>query len=101
LLELKLHLTDREQSRFYGHRRANASMKGTKDRFPPIYFVGTSKGVKSITDMEGVVYMSPDGVVRWEFVSRYLISVPQAADFECFLHRVRRTLGVQSGGTRW
>ncbi|GLB36510.1 hypothetical protein LshimejAT787_0307980 [Lyophyllum shimeji] len=70
LLELKLRLIDREGSRFRSHRRASA-VKSRNDRFPPIYFTGTSKSVKSSTITEGVVYMSPDGVVRWEFCSTH------------------------------
>ncbi|KAF8058236.1 hypothetical protein FPV67DRAFT_1524606 [Lyophyllum atratum] len=71
LLELKLHVIAKDQSRFRDHRRSNTSTRGIDGKYPPIYFAGTSKGVKQSTVMEGMVHMSPDGVVRWEFDSTH------------------------------
>lgn len=53
---------------------SNDGLPNADEKYPPLYFSGSSKGVKGDNAIvEGVVRMGPDGVVRWRFV-RDLIS---------------------------
>ncbi|KAG6812065.1 hypothetical protein H0H92_004596 [Tricholoma furcatifolium] len=65
LLEVKLHLVDEMNSRFRGYLRKGITAGSA---YPPIYFAGTSTNYKkNQAVVEGMVYMTSSGDVRWQF----------------------------------
>jgi hypothetical protein len=62
---MKFHLIPKEKIRFLQPLR-NAARHPL---YPSLYFAGSSTGVNGQeAAVEGVVRMSPGGVVRWQFV---------------------------------
>ncbi|KAJ3513121.1 hypothetical protein NLJ89_g3125 [Agrocybe chaxingu] len=69
LIEVKIHLVPTTEIRFI---RSSDLRPDEHDHYPPLCFVGSSKGVNgNEAQVEGYVRMGKDGIARWYLTSIY------------------------------
>lgn len=79
LIELDLHLIPASEipgaASFLLPNGSSAKQKlGTNGNHPPLYFMGTSRGQHgNESQINGTVSMGVDGIIRWQFVSSWLL----------------------------